>query len=258
MVRGLYTSAIGMMTQMQKMDVITNNIANADTTGFKKDSTVVQSFSEELTKRLDDPKYRLIKHNKGIGDMSLGVFVDQVTTDFSFGSFEQTGGTLDLAINGDGFFAIDFVDAQGNVVEKYTRDGSFTLNANGTLVTADGYPVVGENGAITISNGVINIDENGNVYSNNEFVDKIKMVAFENNETLRKYGNNLYDRIDESVETDFVGTVIQGRLETSNVNSVQEMVKMITASRVYEANQKMIQTHDSTLSRAVNDIAKKQ
>ncbi len=257
MIRGLYTSATGMITQMRKMDVVSNNLANADTTGFKKDSTITQSFSSELAKRLDDPKYRLIKHNTGIGEMSLGVFVDEVYTDFSTGSFKATEAPLDVAINGEGFFVISVTDNQGETTEKYTRDGGFTLDANNTLVTKDGYKVMGEKGEINIPNGVITIDEKGNIYSNDELIDKLSIVDFENKESLRKYGDNLYDTIDETVTKDFEGTVIQSRLETSNVNTVSEMVKMITLSRNYEANQKMIQTHDSTLGRTVGELGKK-
>ncbi len=258
MVRGLYTSAVGMMTQMQKMDVVSNNIANSDTVGFKKDTVVVRSFSEELSKRLDDPKYRLIKFNQGIGNMSLGVFVDEVYTDFSTGSFEETNGSLDCAISGEGFFAINVTNRNGDTVERYTRDGSFTLDSENNLRTSDGNYVVGEGGNINIPNGVISIDAKGNIFSNNEVVDRIKIVDFSNKESLRKVGDNLYETIDESQEQDFTGSVIQNRLEGSNVNSVQEMVKMISLARNYEANQKMIQTHDSTLNRAVNDIGRKQ
>lgn len=257
MVRGLYTSAIGMMTQMQKMDVVSNNIANSDTAGFKKDTAVVRSFSEELAKRLDDPKYKLIKFNQGIGNMSLGVFVDEVSTDFSAGALQNSEGALDCAISGDGFFAISVTDKDGNTTEKYTRDGSFTLDSNNMLRTSEGNYVVGEGGNITIPNGNITIDDNGNIFSNNDFVDKLKIVDFSNKETLRKVGDNLYETIDESQTQNFTGSIIQGRLEASNVNSVEEMVKMISLARNYEANQKMVQTHDSTLSRAVNDIAKK-
>ena len=258
MVRGLYTSAVGMMTQMQKMDVVSNNIANSDTVGFKKDTVVVRSFSEELSKRLDDPKYRLIKFNQGIGNMSLGVFVDEVYTDFSTGSFEEKNGSLDCAISGEGFFAINVTNRNGDTVERYTRDGSFTLDSENNLRTSDGNYVVGEGGNINIPNGVISIDAKGNIFSNNEFVDRIKIVDFSNKESLRKVGDNLYETIDESQEQDFTGSVIQNRLDGSNVNSVQEMVKMISLARNYEANQKMIQTHDSTLNRAVNDIGRKQ
>ncbi len=254
--RGLYTSAIGMMTQMNNMDVITNNIANVDNTGFKKDTTVVQSFSEELMKRLNDPEQGLIKRDNNIGKVSLGNFVTEVSTDFSVGSMEETGGTYDLAIDGDGFFAIETVN-DGNIVEKYTRDGSFTVNSNNELMTKEGNYVLGENGRIVIPNGNITISENGNIYSNGEFVDKLKIVDFENKESLRKYGDNLYNKIEESVEKPFTGTIIQKHVETSNVNAIDEMVKMITVSRAYELNQKMVQAHDSVLGKAVNDIARK-
>ncbi|WP_317366670.1 flagellar basal-body rod protein FlgF [uncultured Tyzzerella sp.] len=254
--RGLYTSAIGMMTQMNNLDVITNNIANVDNTGFKKDMNVVQSFSEELMKRFNDPEESLVKVDNNIGSVSLGNFVAEVNTDFSTGSMKKTGGTYDLAINGDGFFAIETMD-NGNIVEKYTRDGSFTVNSNNELMTKEGNYVLGENGRIVIPNGKITISENGNIYSNNEFVDKLKIVDFENKETLRKYGDNLYNKIDESVEKPFTGTILQSQIEMSNVNAVQEMVKMIAVSRAYELNQKMVQSHDAILGRAVNDIAKK-
>ncbi len=257
MIRGLYTSAVGMMTQMNNMDVVTNNIANADTAGFKKDVSVTQAFSKELARRLDDPKYELIKHDNQVGRMSLGVFVNSVHTDFSDGSFEHTGESLDLAIEGDGFFSVLVNDNDGNSSEKYTRDGSFTLGKNGTLLTTGGNVVVGENGIITLPNGEISINQAGEIYVNNEYIDRFKIIDVENKDSLRKYGDNLYDTIDESNVTEFSGRIMQGYKERSNVNSVEEMVKMITLSRVYEANQKMLQISDSTLQRAVNDLGRK-
>lgn len=255
--RGLYTSAIGMMTQMNNIDVITNNIANVDNTGFKKDTTVVQSFSEELMKRLNDPAQSLVKRDNNIGTVSLGNFVTEVSTDFGAGSIEKTEGTYDLAINGDGFFAIEAKDNKGNITEKYTRDGSFTINSNRELMTKEGNYVLGENGRIVIPDSQVTISENGYIYSNGEFVDRLKLVDFENKETLRKYGDNLYNKIDETVDKPFTGTIMQRYVEASNVNVVDEMVKMINVSRVYELNQKMIQTQDTVLGKAVNDIARK-
>lgn len=257
MIRGLYTSAVGMMTQMNKMDVVSNNIANVNTNGFKKDVAVTQSFSKELMKRLDDPKYELIKHNNDVGETSLGVFVSSVYTDFSNASFEQTGASLDLAIEGDGFFSILVNNDDGTSSEKYTRDGSFTLGRNGTLLTPTGNVVLGENGIITLPNGEISINESGEIYVNSEYIDRLRIIDVENKDSLRKYGDNLYDTIDETNIINFAGRVKQGYLERSNVNSVEEMVKMITLSRVYDANQRMIRVSDSTLEKAVNDIARK-
>ena len=255
--RGLYTSAIGMMTQMNNMDIITNNMANVDNTGFKKDTPVVQSFSEEMMKIFNDDNERLIKRDNNIGKVSLGNFITEVSTDFSAGSMKRTDGAYDLAIEGDGFFAIEAFNKNGETVERYTRDGSFTINKNNELMTKEGNYVLGENGRIVIPNGNVKISENGSVYSNNEFVDRIKIVDFENKETLRKYGDNLYDRISETKDKPFTGKILQNHIEGSNVNIVQEMVRMIDVSRIYELNQRIVQTHDTILGRAVNDIAKK-
>lgn len=256
MIRGLYTSAVGMMTQMNLMDVVSNNIANADTTGFKKDTVVTQSFSEELAKRLDDPKYKLIKHYNNVGDMSLGVFVNSVHTDFTSGSMKQTEGTLDFALDSEGFFSVS-VDGGAEPAEKYTRDGSFTITPAGRLVTKDGYSVMGQNGEIIIPDGEISMTTAGSIYVDGEYIDTLKLVDIENKDSLRKFGDNLYDIIEESVVVPYTGRVLQNYLEESNINPVEEMVKMITLSRVYEANQKLIIAQDDSLQKAVTEIARK-
>ena len=257
MIRGLYTSAIGMMTQMKKMDVVTNNIANADTLGFKKDGVITQTFTEQLMKRLNDPDKPMAMTVPRVGDLALGLAVDDVYTDFSTGVFRQTTADLDLALNGSGFFAVSTTDASGNVIERYTRDGSFSLTENGTLVTNDGKVVLGENGTIQIPSGNITINDNGDVYSGENYVDRIKIVDFENKQSLRKFGDNLYDTTAQSVEVPFEGKVLQGYLEGSNVKAVREMVDMITLSRNYETNQRAISTMDDTLAKAVNDLGRK-
>lgn len=257
--RALYTSAIGMMTQMKNMDVITNNIANVDTTGFKKEETVVQTFSEEMFKIMNDKKeyYALTKFDDNIGDMALGNYVSLVHTDFAQGSLRTTNNPYDFALEGSGFFCISTQDNNGNEVERYTRDGTFTLNQDGVLITKSGYPVLGENGPITLDSVNIKVNEHGELYSEGEFIDKLKIVDFENLESLRKYGENLYDAIDESVQIESNAVVLQEITENSNVNTVSEMVKMISVSRVYEMGQKLVQTQDSILGKAVNDIARK-
>lgn len=254
MIRGLYTSAIGMITQMNNMDTITNNIANVDTTAFKEDKAIVQSFSEKMMKIFDNPEQKLIKRNNNVGKVTLGNFITEVYTDFSNGSFKETSGKYDFAIEGEGFFAIECVD--GNI-ERYTRDGSFTVNSNGELVTKEGNYVLGDNGRIIIPNGEISISENGYIYANGEFVDRLKLVNFENLDTLRKYGDNLYDKIDETIEKPFNAKIIQGHLEGGNVNIVDEMVKLINVSRIYEVNSNMIQSHDTVIGKAVNELGKK-
>lgn len=255
MIRGLYTSAVGMTTQMRKMDVVTNNIANADTTGFKRDGVITQTFEERLFHRLDGGSVGGM--NPSVGSMAMGVGVDDLWTDFSIGALRETGGTLDLTLSDTGFFVVNSVDSAGNVTERLTRNGAFTLSPGNTLMTIGGDIVMGENGPIQIPNGEIYIDARGDIFSNEVFVDRIAVVDFENRESLRKFGHNLFFTTEESVPMPFTGSVLQGFLEGSNVSSINEMVDMITLSRLFETNQRMINIHDTTLQRAVNDIGRK-
>jgi flagellar basal-body rod protein FlgG len=188
--------------------------------------------------------------------MRLGVFVDTIYTDFGNGALETTRNEFDLAVVGDGFFVVAAEDELGNPTECYTRNGSLTV-LDGVLMTKDGYAVMGQSGIINIPSGNFVVLETGAVLVNGEFVDNIRMVSFNDNQSLRKYKDNLYNTTDESQIIGFQGTVQQGALEMSNVNTVREMVDMITTHRHYEANQRVITTIDQSLSRAVNDIAKR-
>lgn len=254
--RGLYTAAVGMMSQMNKMDIISNNIANSNTIGFKKDVDITQSFSEELMYRLND-KTSLLNSNKKIGGVNLGNFVSEVYTDFSTGSFEETDNQYNIAINGEGFFTISYYTNDGESTQKYTRDGYFMLDNERFLVNSEGYKVLGENGEIQIPDGDITISENGYIYCNGEYVDKLKIINVSNLESLRKIGDNLYNSTEETNFSDFTGSIMQNYLERSNVNVVEEMVKIINLSRVYEANSQMIKTQDSVMQKAVSQIGNK-
>jgi flagellar basal-body rod protein FlgG len=240
-----------MITQMQRMDVVTNNIANADTTGYKKDQVASQSFTEMLIHRINDPGVRMFRDNP-IGGLGHGVFIDEVYTDFTNGPMKQTHGALDIAINGRGFFVVNV-----NGEEVYTRDGSFVLRADGTLITTDGGAVQGQNGDINLPRGVIDIDESGRIFVNEELVAQFRMIDFSDTTDLRKLQNNYYRTIEGAEAIPFEGLINQGFLESSNVNSVKEMVEMIALSRSYETNSRMITIHDTTLGRAVNDIARR-
>jgi len=257
MVRGLYTSALGMISQMQRMDVVTNNIANVDTTGYKKDQTVSQSFTEVLMKRLNDPGPRLFAGVPNTGKMSLGVFVDDVYTDFSSGSLRRTDSSLDLAVIGQGFFCVMSTAANGELKELYSRDGAFGILPDGLLVTKDGGVVQGLNGAVYLPNGIINIDGGGRIYSNDVYIDTLKMVNFEDLHMLRKLKDNYYTTEGEPAFAPYSGQIAQGFIENSNVSTVREMVELITLNRAYEANSRMITIHDQTLGRAVGEIARK-
>jgi len=246
-----------MTTAMNKLDVISNNIANVNTTGYKKDKVITQSFSEELMKRLRDPAPSGLPGAPSIGGMSLGVAVDTIFTDFTSGSVNLTGNEFDFAIMGDGFFTVSVTDENGQAVEKYSKDGSFT-KYNGTLTTKDGLPVMGKNGIITLPEGELHVSEKGGVYVNGQYIDDLRLTSFSDNQTLRKYKDSLYSATDDSAPEPFNGGVRQGALEAANVNPVREMVDMITVNRLYEANQRVITTIDTALGRSVNDIARKQ
>ncbi|MCL2223401.1 MAG: flagellar hook-basal body protein [Defluviitaleaceae bacterium] len=257
MIRGIYTSALGMITNMQRMDVVSQNMANVNTTGHKRDHVVSHAFSDVLLARIDDPGHRMFKQ-VSVGTINPGVFIDDVFTDFSQGAFIQTGNALDMALAGQGFFVVN-LDGE----EFFTRDGAFTL-AHGTLMTADGALVQGENGNIVLPDGYISVSDRGRIYVNDEYVTTLRFVNFsapEGLHSLRKMQDNLF-RTSEHTQDDhfipFTGSVQQGFLEGSNVNIVQEMVEMITVSRAFETNSRVFTLQDGTLQRAVNDIARRQ
>jgi len=241
---------------IRKMDVTADNIANASTNGFKKDRVATRSFTEELLKRLDDPGDKPY-HDVPIGRISQGVFIDDIYTDFSSGGFRQTSAPLDLAISGNGFFCVSYADRAGQSSEMYTRDGSFSLGGDGLLLTKEGHPVLGANGMIHIPPGNISITEDGSIFSNDVYIDRLKMTDFTDTHELRKNENNLFTATNRAMQTDFKGSIQAGFLENSNVNSIFEMTDMITTSRVFEANQRMITIHDTILNRVANDIGRK-
>ena len=260
MVRGLYTAWTGMINEQKRLDVISNNMANADTTGFKKQGVTSQAFDDELTIRIhDNNAYNATK--KRIGNMSLGVKIGETYHDLSQGSLRETGNTYDLALSGDGFFTIQTTNKQGVTSTKYTRDGSFTVNVDGYLVTKDGDYVLDTNGNRIQIPGAqtaadVTFDQRGNVIVDGQTVATLGIANFSNPQALLLYGENMYEATPEAGLVASTATVHQGYLEMSNTNVIEEMVDMITITRAYEAGQKMIQTVDSTLQKAVTEIGR--
>ncbi len=263
MVKGLYTAYTGMIEEMRRMDVMTNNLANASTTGYKKEGTVNQSFDEQLAVKIKDTSE--IVSRRRLGDVSLGTKVGETYRDYTQGSFSVTDNPYDVALDGEGFFAIEFRSKNGQTSIKYTRDGSFTVDRDGYLRTKDGDYVLNANGAANAAGGPANyvrvdpnqevrIDTEGIVTQNNVQVGQIGIVDFEDYNYLEKYGENLYDPVAGAQRIASNAKIEQGCLEMSNVNIVSEMVDMITITRAYEANQKIITTIDGTLDKAVNTV----
>ena len=235
MLRGLYTSYTGMLNEQYRMDIMSNSLANVNTVGFK-----------DWTETPNTPKK--------LGNMSLGVKIGETYTDFSQGSFRTTENTYDLAIGGKGFFNIEFTNKAGETSTKYTRDGGFTITKDGYLVTKDGDYVLGENGRIQLSTtaGATVFGRAGNIYQDDRLVASLKITDFEDTNYLTHYGETMWDAMEGAVEKEPENTeIFQGFLEMSNASVVKEMVNMITISRQYESNQKMLTTFDETLEKTM-------
>lgn len=264
MVKGLYTAYTGMVNQQNRMDVMTNNLANSATNGYKKEGTTTKTFGDTLAIKIKDTSDYSLPRN--LGDITPGVIIGENYTDYSQGAFRVTDNVYDVALDGDGFFAISFTNKAGETSVKYTRDGAFTVNTNGYLVTKDGDFVLNQNGALNSDPGEgsyirlnpnveLIIDETGDLYQNNQLVGQLGIVDVADYNYIEKYGENLYQLAEGGQVQDSDAKAVQGALEMSNVNVVSEMVEMITISRAFESNQKIIQTIDSTLEKAVNNIS---
>ncbi|BCN29638.1 flagellar basal-body rod protein FlgF [Anaeromicropila herbilytica] len=256
MVKGLYSAYTGMLNEQKRLDVISNNLANATTVGYKQENVTNQSFDSVMTVKVrDESEYY---NNRNIGKMTNGVKLGEVYSDYSQGSLRQTGNTYDLAISGKGFFKVAVTDANGNQTMKYTRDGSFKMTSEGYIVDTNGNRLQGESGDIQVpvDTSQVSITEDGSLYADGQYLDKVKLTDFENYDYLKKAGDNLYETVDGANEIDTTATIRQGYTEQSNVNVVKEMVQMITITRAYEANQKAIQSVDGMVDLAVNSVGK--
>ncbi len=256
MLRGLYTSWTGMENEQKRLDVISNNLANSATIGYKQESVSSQAFDKLLTLKIRDGSQAY--HNQAIGTMSLGVKIGEVYTDYSQGSIRNTGGNFDLALSGNGFFTINYTNSNGESSTRYTRDGSFQVTKEGILVDSEGNRVQGEGGDIRIATDAksIAIGRDGTVTVDGTVVDRIKITDFEDYDYIIKVGDNMYTVVDGATEKEANAAVLQGYTEQSNVNVVSEMVDMITITRAYEANQKVIRSMDSMLDKAVNQVGR--
>ncbi len=257
MVKGLYTAYTGMLNEQHRMDVLTNNLANADTNGFKKEGATSQSFDAILAYKIKDSSEGT-HLSRRLGVNHPGVKIGEGYTDFSQGPIKATGNTYDLALTDSGFFAVEFTNKAGETSIKYTRDGDFTLTESGRLVTRDGDPVLDVNGSPIEVNQLlpVEINSSGQIIQDGRVVATIQITDFENYDYLERYGENYFQPIEGAQEKEAAAEVRSGYLETSNMSVVTEMVNMITVSRAYESNQKVITTYDSTLEIAANQLGR--
>ncbi|MBW4827912.1 MAG: flagellar hook-basal body protein [Clostridiaceae bacterium] len=343
--RGLYISATSMIANQRRLEAISNNLSNINTTGFKKDVVLTESFPEVLLSKINDrPDFRPQRENeieyetngdvhrartnegyfmvrtpngisyvkdirfvvddegylktfykneqdeyktdgenyildgnhnpiqgggniegllegivsrpgpRVVGTMNAGAKVKKVVTDFTQGGLLNTEGKFDLALEGSGFFKVQGEDGE----IYYTRDGSFTVNSMGQLTTSEGYLVMGTGGPITINGNDVEITKGGQVFVDGNMVANLDIVDLDNKEFLRKIGDNFYRMADdvEAEEMPFQGEVFQGFLENSNVDSIKEMVEMISLLRNFETCQKAIRVQDEMMEKSANEIGR--
>jgi len=204
MIRGIYTGASGMLAESMRTDVISNNLANANTTGFKKDVAVSKDFASMLITRINE-----------------------------------------------GFFAVETPRGV-----RYTRNGTFSKNTKGELITQDGYRVLGQNGPIRINGNKMVVSDDGSVIVDDQPAGKLQVLEFANEKQLQKEGSSLYIADPNQERTASTSSVRQGFSELSNVNVVGEMVNLISSYRTYEINGKVVQSHDQLMDKAVNEVGK--
>ena len=257
----LWSAKTGLDAQNTQLAVIANNLANANTTGFKSDRAAFQDLLYQNVRQVGAQSTQNTQYSTGL-TLGTGVRITSTEKNYTQGSVTQTNGTLDLSISGHGFFQITLPDG----TLAYTRDGTFSLDNQGNVVTASGYPV---SPALTVPQGTqsVTIGTDGVVTAlsaanKSTQIGQIQLADFVNEEGLSPTGNNLVIESAASGApqtgtpgTNGLGTVQQGSLETSNVNTVTELVNMIQAQRAYEMNAKAITTIDQMLQFLTTNLA---
>jgi flagellar basal-body rod protein FlgF len=254
MVEGIYVAASGSIAQQMRMEILSNNLSNINSTGFKADNSLFRSY---LPGSDADPEPRDTSGENRVGfpgmPSNFHVKFDGSRTDFSQGPLKLTGNALDLAIQGNGFFAV-----QGPDSVFYTRNGAFGLSPQGVLVTQDGLPVVGSGREIKIDGGEVNIDGQGNIFVDGVGVSKLTIVDFPKKDQLEKVGDSLFKPVGDDIEVNDATTfeVQQGFRELSNVNPVGMMTEMIEVLRTYESYQKAIRAIDDLNAKTIGEVGR--
>lgn len=251
---GMYSALSGNLSAMKRLDVIASNLANVNTSGFKKDRL---AFESVLAGNLNPPA---VPPNQTADPVLLQ---ERMLTDHRAGALVQTGNTLDMALQGDGFFVVSTPDGIA-----YTRQGHFRLAGDGTLVTANGYPVLSNAGQQPIRIDAVGqegggkpvVDNQGNITLNGEAVGSLAIVDFPKPYQLTKQAGTFFVPAAGSGAAPEAAspntTVAQGALEQSNVDAIAEMVQMVEASRFFESCQRVVRNYDDMAAKAINDLAR--
>jgi flagellar basal-body rod protein FlgF len=250
MIRGIYSTAAGLATATLRLGIVSNNVANAATPGYKQDQ-----LPEEVGKSIDLQRWAVDAQGRPVGSITLGPQVGLSQLDLSAGPIQETSNPLDLAIAGSGFFAVQAADG----TTRYTRDGGFHADLDGVLRARDGSGVLDTTGQpIQLPlNTDISVAADGTVLAGGNNVAQIQMVDFPAGAQLNKVGNGMFTAPNGVAPQPTNGVQIyQGYLEGSNVDMTESMVSTMNLVRAYEANQKLLQMQDETLKSTVNEVGK--
>lgn len=243
MIRGIYSAASGLLAQMARQLVTSNNLANLNTPGYRQDIASLREYPGLDLFRLFDGQM------SQVGQLGTGAATELGVVDLSQGALVDTGNPLDLAISGPAFFAIQTPDGI-----RYTRDGSFARDAQGLLVNSSGLPVLGEGGPILLPEGEVVVNGDGLVTVAGQQVGRLLLTEFQPGQ-LRKVGSNLFEAL-AAGQPPANSAVNQGFLEKANVDVTQAVVDMMAATRSYEASLRLLQMQDEILSKSVNEIGR--
>ncbi len=274
MLRGLYTAASGMLAQERRVEMLTNNLANAETPGYKADAGAMRAFPELLMSRLEDEPIptappRAILTQTAIGPLQTGVYMQELIPNFRQGDMKETGLSTDVALvdgqvpvdpasgqRGALLFAVE--NGQGDI--RYTRNGHFTVSPDGYLTTQDGWYVLDGNGErIAVPNETFAVRDDGTIIAGNREIARLGVAFAANPQTLVKEGNGLFRSTAGPLPQapgNVTYTVKQRFLERSNVDVERTMTDLLAAYRTFEANQKIIQAYDRSLDKAVNEVGR--
>jgi flagellar basal-body rod protein FlgG len=235
MYKGIYLALSGAVLKERQLEVISQNLSNANTNGYKKDKIAFRDYLIQQHNGLNEDQ-----QGKSMADMA------EVITDYTPGAFKQTGNNLDIAIDGSGFIQLEH--------DQYSRRGDLKLDSEGYLTTNSGARVQGAKGDIKLSGSNVQITGNGEVFVDGGATDKINIVDFENPKTIRKVGEGIFVSDEPGIPSKSI--VQQGFLETSNVSAIKEMVTMISSMREFESFQKTIQAFDEAASHGINEVGR--
>src|ERR1700730_11059935 len=250
MIRGIYTTAASLATVTLRLGVVSNNIANASTPGYRQDR-----LPEEVGKPINLLGWAVDRQGRSVGSITLGPQVGVSQLDLTPGPIQETSNPLDLAIAGTGFFAVQAADGS----TRYTRDGGFHADVDGSLRARDGSAVLDTNNqAIQLPTGPdVSVAADGTVLAGGNNVAQLQMVDFAAGQQLNKVGNGMFTAPSGVQPQPAMGTQLyQVYLDGSNVDMTEAMVSTMNLVRAYEANQKLMQMQDSTLKQAVNDVGR--